>query len=162
MLVMWFLVSPATAERLCIDTSITADSGSLQDSGGSGNNYSNNEYCGSVIRSSSGGALTLSFSSFSYENGYDYLRVYDGTTTSGTLLMNRTGNSVPPDVTAPSGSMLVVSYTDNIITSSGFEATWSSVSSGEFRMCSQSSSTADSGTLTDSGGSSSDYSSNEY
>lgn len=161
--ILWvlFFVSPSNAERLCVDTSITADSGTLQDSGGSGSNYSNNEYCGSVIRSSSGGAITLGFSSFRYESGYDYLRIYDGTTTSGTLLLNHTGNSTPSDVTAPSGSMLIVSYTDNIITDAGFEAKWSSAASGTFRMCSHSSSTADSGTLTDSGGSSADYSSNE-
>lgn len=126
---LWILLlyswpSLGLAEAVCVDTSSSAQSGTLTDSGGSGGSYQNNETCGFLIQPGSG-AITLSFSAFAYETSYDFLRIYDGTSTAGTLLGSFTGGSLPPAVTANSGSMFVVSDTDFSVRASGFVATWS-------------------------------------
>ncbi|MFK7916193.1 MAG: DUF6701 domain-containing protein [Pseudomonadales bacterium] len=144
-----------------MDGSSSASSGTLTDSGGSGSSYQNNESCGFRI-DSSGGDITLSFSSFDYEDSYDFVLVYDGTSTSGALLGSFTGTSIPADVTASSGAMYVVSSTDFSVRESGFVAAWSVASAAsENAVCRVSGSRTDSGTLTDSGGSSGSYSDNE-
>ncbi|MEM7206812.1 MAG: DUF6701 domain-containing protein [Pseudomonadota bacterium] len=120
------LQSTALADRMCTDTSTTSDTGSLTDSGGSSGSYSNDESCQFLIQPSGGGNISLSFSAFRYETSYDFLRIYDGTTTSSTLLGSFTGNSLPADLTASSGSMLIVNETDYSVVRSGFQATWSS------------------------------------
>ncbi|MEM1436153.1 MAG: CUB domain-containing protein, partial [Pseudomonadota bacterium] len=149
---------------MCVDSSSTATTGSLADSGGTGSNYGNSETCGFLITATGGGAITLDFSSFDYESSYDFLQIYDGSNTSGTLLANYTGSGSAPDVVATSGSMYIVHDTDNIITRSGFIATWSigtAGSSSDARMCVDSSSTAATGSLADSGGTGGNYGNNE-
>ena len=117
--------TPAKAERLCVDSASTSASGALTDSGGSASSYANNETCGFTIQAGAGQNVTLSFSSFAYERNYDYLRIYDGTSTTDTLLGNFTGSSLPADVTATSGNMLIVSDTDFSVVAAGFRASWS-------------------------------------
>jgi MSHA biogenesis protein MshQ len=78
-----------------------------------------------LIQPTGGGDITLSFTAFNYENGYDNLYVYDGTSASGTLLDTLTGTSIPSDLTATSGAMYITHDTDYSITRSGFGATWS-------------------------------------
>lgn len=155
--------SPVFAERVCVDSSSSASSGSLTDSGGSGGSYANNETCGFRIQASSGDTITLSFSAFSCEATYDFLRVYDGSWTSGTLLGSFDGNSIPSDLTATSGDMYIVSDTNFIVQDDGFVATWTVTAGGggTSNICSSSSSTSATGTLTDSGGSSANYGNNE-
>ena len=50
-----------------------------------------------------------------------------GQNTSGTLLYNASGSTIPPTLTATSGSMYFVFYSDSYYTFSGFEAFWTSV-----------------------------------
>lgn len=148
------------ADQICSNTSSTDGSGSLQDSGGNSGNYGNTESCQFLIQPPSGGNITLSFSSFDYEANYDYVRVYDGTSTRSLLLGEFTGTSLPADVIASSGSMLILHTTDRSVTEPGFTATWASgVASAA--LCSDSGSTAESGSLTDSGGSSGNYGNSE-
>jgi hypothetical protein len=165
LLAAWVLClsSWASAEDMCTDTASSAVTGSLADSGGTSSNYGNSETCSFLITATSGGAITLDFSSFSYETSYDFLRIYDGTSTSGTLLANFTGTGSAPDVVASSGSMYIVHDTDSIVTQSGFAATWSiaGASGGEERVCVDSSASAETGTVTDSGGSAGNYQNNE-
>jgi hypothetical protein len=127
----WLLLPlpPAQAATwtICIQTSSTDSSGVLYDSGGTGANYGNNQNCGFVITPSGGaGSITLSFSAFNLENNFDYLRIYDGTDTSGTLLATLTGASLPGDVTATSGSMYLAFQSNASTTAAGFAASWSS------------------------------------
>ncbi len=150
------------ADQMCSDTRTQDASGSLQDSGGSGANYSNRESCQFLIQPASGNDITFSFSSFDYEDNYDYLYVYDGTSTGSTLLGRFTGSSDPADITATSGSMLIVHTSDRSITEEGFTASWSSGgSNASSQLCIDSSSTAETGILTDSGGNSGNYGNRE-
>jgi MSHA biogenesis protein MshQ len=127
MTVLCLLSSMSHADIICSDSTTSHTVGTLYDAGGS-SNYSNNQTCGFLIQPAGAGDITLSFSAFEYEYRYDYLRVYDGTSTSGSLLGSFTGSSVPSDVTATSGAMYVVHDTDYSSTRAGFVATWSTAS----------------------------------
>lgn len=146
------------ADVICSNSSSTSSSGTLYDAGGSAGNYSNFQRCGFLIQPTTSGDITLSFSAFDYERNYDYVYVYDGTNTSGTLLGRFTGYSLPASVTATSGAMYIVHSTDYSIRKSGFAATWTTVARdiSVYSMCS--STTSSSGTLYDPGGVSGRYS----
>jgi len=152
----------ARADNICTNNSSNASSGSLTDSGGAGGRYQNNENCSFLIQSG-GGSITLSFSQFNYENSYDYVFVYDGTTSSAPLIGRFTGSSIPNDVIATSGSMLVVHRSDFSVQRSGFQATWlaSNGGTGSNTLCTDNSSSDSTGTLYDSGGPSGNYSNRE-
>ncbi|XP_004365629.1 hypothetical protein CAOG_00758 [Capsaspora owczarzaki ATCC 30864] len=68
-------------------------------------------------------AITLDFYSFGSECLFDYLFVFDGSSTSAPLLGSFSGLAViPPIIVARSGTMLVVMYSDINYTVGGFEA----------------------------------------
>ena len=118
---------------------LTAPSGSISDGPG---NYSPSQSCSWTA--STGSIITLSFNSFRTESGYDYVKVYDGSSSSGyacvfahssciftytygrTQLGSFSGSSIPGSVTATSGSMYITFSTDSSSQYSGFEATYSS------------------------------------
>jgi hypothetical protein len=71
------------------------------------------------------GQLTLSFSVFNCETSYDYLYVYDGASTSSTLLQSLNGNSLPLDISSDnSNGQLTLAFSSDISnTRAGFSAT---------------------------------------
>ncbi|MCP4322036.1 MAG: hypothetical protein GY787_09340, partial [Alteromonadales bacterium] len=120
------ILPPAYGEAICNSSSSSADTGTLTDSGGSSGNYSNNESCNFLIQPSGASTITLNFSAFSLESGYDFLTVYDGpTTASPTLINGASGTSLPTSVTSSGGSMLVRFTSDYSAIRSGFIANWS-------------------------------------
>lgn len=121
-----FFISQANANTLCSNNFSNSETGSVYDSGGAFSSYTNNENCGFLIQPDEDRDITLSFSTFNYESFFDYLYVYDGTSTSGVLLGSFTGTSLPEELIATSGAMYIVHSTDFSITRSGFAATWSS------------------------------------
>lgn len=57
----------------------------------------------------------------------DYVKVYDGSSKSSAVLMDKTcGSKIPTDVVASSNLMLVEFVTDGAGTASGFQATFTS------------------------------------
>ncbi|KAA1243548.1 fibronectin type III domain-containing protein [Aquimarina sp. RZ0] len=95
------------------------------DSGGVDGNYSNNEYITTVISpDSSGERVRVIFDSFQLENGYDNLFLYDGLDASAPLIGVYSGNRSPGQLisTNESGSLTFVFVSDNIVTSSGWDA----------------------------------------
>ena len=108
-------------------TNLTASSGSFSDGSGS-NNYMDYTSCSWLIQpSTTAASITLSFSSFSTESGYDYVEVYQGTGTSGTLLGSFSGSSIPSSITATGSSMYVTFTTDGSVTYQGWNASYTSV-----------------------------------
>ena len=128
-LMLSFIVSVTQADNMCSQTSTTSSTGNLYDSGGPTAWYGNSENCGFLIDLSCNSPITLSFSSFNLESGYDYLRVYDGPNDTYTLLLNATGISTPSNVVSTGGQMYVKFTSDATVTRSGFAATWSSAAS---------------------------------
>ena len=102
------------------------DSGVLYDSGGPSGNYTNNETCTFLISPPCAESITLTVNAFSTESCCDYIYVYDGTSTSGTLLWSDSGTPSLSSVTATSGSMFIYWDTDGSGLSSGFNLSWNS------------------------------------
>ena len=56
------------------------------DSGGPNSSYGTSEDYVRTFRSSNNGPISITFNSVDVENSYDEIYLYDGTSTSGTLL----------------------------------------------------------------------------
>ena len=104
----------------------TSCSNSFYDSGGSGSNYSiNQDLTYTICPDTPGQAVTINFNSFSLENGFDFLSIYEGSSTFGTLLGTYTGTTIPPSFTSSdaSGCLTFRFTSDFSITASGWGAT---------------------------------------
>lgn len=104
---------------------ITTCNASFYDSGGLNGDYSNNElttttYCPSTPDE----CIVVSFNSFSIENNWDYLDVYDGPNTASPLIGSYTGTNSPGVIQAdnPSGCLTFVFDSDGSITYPGWQA----------------------------------------
>jgi phosphotriesterase-related protein len=107
----------------CDNETFTAMTGTVTDNSGS-DSYHNNLTCAKLIQPSGAVNVTLSFNSFDTESGYDFVKVYDGTTTSSPLLGQFSGTSLPAPVSSSGGSMLIVFTTDGGVVASGWSATY--------------------------------------
>ncbi len=99
-------------------------SDTLYDMGGPFANYYDDEDYTFTISPPNAQRVKLSFQSFDVELNYDTLFVYDGPSTSSTLLGNYTGNTLPPNLTANSGQMTLRFYSDGATTRPGWQAVW--------------------------------------
>jgi hypothetical protein len=106
-------------------TTLTENSGSFEDGSGT-NNYTNNSDCLWLIQPSGASNITLNFSSFNTESNCDFVRIYDGSSTSDPLLGEFSGSSIPSSITSTSGNMLVNFITDGSVVSTGWEAYYTS------------------------------------
>lgn len=108
-------------------TTLTAASGTFND-GSNSSNYDNNLNCGWLIQpSGSPAAITLDFNNMNIQFG-DFVRIYDGTNSSGTLLATRTGTFIGSTITAFSGAMFVQFVTNGTNTGPGWAVTYNSSS----------------------------------
>lgn len=110
-----------------VDANSTLDSGIIYDSGGPNGQYKNNEFNTFTIKPCGATSITLSFDAYDTENGYDYLRVYDGPNSSYPQIANLNGNSIPNPITATSGAMTLVFTSDGSVTRNGFIGRWEAV-----------------------------------
>ena len=121
-------ISVVNSYNMCgTSSSTTSQSGNLFDSGGQSGSYSDGENCSFLIDINCATAITLSFSSFQTESCCDHLYVYDGANSSGTLLLNAVGSTIPSSVVAHSGKMFIQFTSDGSSVGSGFAASWMSV-----------------------------------
>jgi hypothetical protein len=133
-------------------TTFTAPSGTISD-GSEGANYSSNQNCQFLIQPADVSTITISFTSFETETQYDYVNVYDGNSTSATLLGTYSGSSFPSDITSTGPVLFLEFVTDNAITKRGWSLNYTSSVSSNNTLCSGLTSyTASSGTLTDGSG----------
>jgi len=99
----------------------------ITDTGGANNNYTNNEsYVRVIIPNLPNKKIELTFTEFDLEEGYDYLYVYDGNTTSAPDLTDGgvDGQTIPGpfESTAADGSLTVRFYSDGGLTTDGYVA----------------------------------------
>ncbi len=106
-------------------STVTNCSGTAKDNGGD-SDYSNSTFGALTIQPTGATSITLSFSSFNFETGYDYLHIYDGNSTSSPLIGSYTGSALPEGgvVTSSGGAITLVQDTDFSLTESGFECAW--------------------------------------
>jgi hypothetical protein len=99
--------------------------GTLEDGSGPVSSYFNNSSCSwLIVPNDTLESIKLTFERFDLENGKDFIYVYDGTNTDASLIGSYTGNTLPPAVTAASGSMFIQFVTDGSGTSNGWRASY--------------------------------------
>ncbi|MAX79438.1 MAG: hypothetical protein CL843_04580 [Crocinitomicaceae bacterium] len=105
-------------------------SGTVYDPGGPNANYDDGIVSFLTIAPTGAIALDLTFIQFDVEAesstcGYDYLEVYDGPNTNGTLLGRYCNTNTPPTtLNAPSGSATLLFYSDGSVNEAGFKIDW--------------------------------------
>ncbi len=147
----------------------TVCGGTFYDMGGSTASYSNSETKTMTFYPSTAGQyLSVNFTSFQTEAATDYLYVYDGTSTSASLIGMFSGLTGPCTMYATNAAgALTFKFTSNgSVNSTGWAATLSCVSSycsnaGCYLMTNGATIHAGGGTFYDSGGSSGQYSASE-
>ena len=85
--------------------------------------YSNDMNCNWTI--SSNAKLELAFIRFQTESGYDFVKVFDGLTSS-TLIGEYDGDSLPSSITSSSHELSVTFTADGSVVKSGFLANYHS------------------------------------
>ena len=101
------------------------------DSGGATGNYSDAEnFVKTFYPDSADQKLKLTFSSFSLEDGYDFMTIRNGASASSPIFSganNMTGNLNPGSFTStdPTGAITVIFNSDTYLTQSGWEAKFS-------------------------------------
>ena len=126
------LISPSR-EYVLVTNMNYCDEVVLTDSGGTLNDYTNNEtYVRTIIPNVPNKKIKLTFSSFDLEDKFDYLYVYDGNTTAATDLSGTgfTGTTIPGpfESTAADGSLTIKFYSDSGIVAAGYVANIACVS----------------------------------
>ena len=103
----------------------TACLGILYDNGGATGNYTDNLNSTITIAPTGATSVSVSFSKFRLESGYDFLFLYDGPSTASPLIGTYSGFTLPPNVTS-SGSSITIKHTSDIsVVDSGFAMNWS-------------------------------------
>ncbi len=95
------------------------------DNGGPNNNYNNNRnYTMTFMPAIEGNKIRVNFAEFNTEEGYDYLYIYDGSSTSATLIGQYDGANNPGEVTATNneGALTFRFTSDQGVTASGWVA----------------------------------------
>jgi N-acetyl-anhydromuramyl-L-alanine amidase AmpD len=112
--------SPATTPT----NTYTNCSGTLYDSGGSTGDYTNDERIFYLIAPTNASEVTVTFSTLDLELNYDYLYIYDGDSYNNDLITVLNGSTLPSNITAYSGKMLLEFRTDCSTVASGWSAIW--------------------------------------
>lgn len=108
--------------------------GTLIDDGGTAGDYSNQQNSYFTISPTLATSVTLNFAQFDVESGdqggticnYDYLEVYDGTSTSAPLIGRYCNNNPPPaSVTSSAGNLYIKFHSDQGVEEQGFILNWS-------------------------------------
>ena len=104
---------------------VTTCNALFYDNGGPNNNYGNNKnYTMTFMPASQGSMIGVTFSEFSTEGGYDFLYIYDGSSTNATLIGEYSGGENPGQVIATNneGALTFRFTSDGWTTSSGWAA----------------------------------------
>ena len=106
---------------------LSAATGTVYDAGGAAANYPNDVRHCQLIAPTGATSVSLSFSSFDLESGYDNLLVFNGANNQAPLIGKYTGTTNPGTLTASSGKMFLELRSDCATTRPGFAANWSSM-----------------------------------
>ena len=107
----------------------TSCSTTIYDSGGRNDYADNTDGALTLLPATAGALVRLEFTVFATEAGYDFVSVYDGTSTSAPLLGSYSGTQLPLPLTASNvdGALTVRFSSDANTGGAGFEATASCV-----------------------------------
>lgn len=97
--------------------------GTFTDAGGA-NNYPDLTKYLTIIEPIGADSITMNFTSFTTEQGYDSLYIFDGDNVQSPLIGAYTGTQNPGTVVARSGKMALLFTSDCIVNGVGWLATW--------------------------------------
>ncbi|PJB14873.1 MAG: hypothetical protein CO118_06305 [Flavobacteriales bacterium CG_4_9_14_3_um_filter_32_8] len=100
-------------------TTITANSGTITDNGGSSGNYTGERQL-YLIQPASASIITLTKVQFDVESTWDYLYIYDGNSVAAPLIGYYTGTTIPATITSSGGSILLELRSDCSTYAPGF------------------------------------------
>ena len=109
-------------------TTLTTGSGSWYDSGGAAGSYTDDERLIWTISPANVSSVSINFTQFSVEQGYDKLFIYDGNSIDANLIGVYTGTTSPGTITASGGSLTLEFRSDCATTGTGWAANWTSTS----------------------------------
>lgn len=107
-------------------TTVTTTSGNFYDSGGPSANYTNDERKLWLFQPTGVTSISMNFSSFSLENNYDFLFLYDGSSVNSPLIGKYTNTVSPGNVNSSGTTLLAEFRSDCATTSPGWVATYTS------------------------------------
>ncbi|HHG84601.1 MAG TPA: T9SS type A sorting domain-containing protein, partial [Bacteroidetes bacterium] len=143
---------------------VNACAGNFFDSGGLGGNYSSNEnFVKTICATNPGDCVTLTFTAFDLESGFDNMTIHDGATTAATVIGTFSGTALPGPITSTTGCLTIAFSSDGSVTRAGWAATISCtpcIAAPCLPIMSNCSTNACSGSFFDSGGLASNYSNN--
>ncbi len=114
-----------------------------------------------LIQPANANSITLEFLAFDTEQDFDFVKIYDGTTTNAPLLGTFSGIALPPVITSSGGAILIHFISDNITSAAGWYAVYNSVNATITGPCNGLATyTGPSGTISD-GSEGANYSSNQ-
>ncbi len=109
----------------CNDTTIlTGSSGTFEDGSGA-KTYNNNTECYWMIAPENAISITLSFTKFDIEYGYDQVKIYNAGEKPPVLLATYWGHEIPPSFTMTGNKMLLSFKSDFSQVFDGWEAVYS-------------------------------------
>lgn len=103
---------------------VTAPSGNLYDTGGASGNYPDDQRQLWRIQPPTALTVTLEFTSFSLENNWDYLYIYDGDSLNDPLIGAYTGTVSPGTIFSTGNSLLLEFRSDCATTAPGWVASY--------------------------------------
>ncbi|MBM1107964.1 right-handed parallel beta-helix repeat-containing protein [Aurantibacter crassamenti] len=112
-----FIITNGITDNTC--------SGTFFDNGGFGNYSNNQDRTYTLCPDSVNSDLSISFSTFDVESGYDYLYIYDGSNTGGALIGQFDSANPPPTTitsTNAAGCLTFRFTSDGSVTRAGWEA----------------------------------------
>ena len=93
------------------------------DAGGPNGNYLNNQNVTATFCAPAGQYLTINFTSFNIESGWDFLNIYNGPSAASPLIGAYTGVNSPGSITTSMGGCITINFTsDGIVNASGWAA----------------------------------------
>ena len=106
-------------------TTVTTCATTVYDNGGYGNYADNSNGSLTLLPATPGALVQLVFTSFVTEQGYDVVRIFDGTSVNAPLLGTFSGYQLPLPVVATNaaGALTVQFISDGSVSLAGFEAT---------------------------------------
>src|SRR6218665_533331 len=107
-------------------STVTAATGTFYDSGGPSGAYASDERILTLIQPPGATSVTINFTSFATEAGWDYMFIYDGATTAAPLIRQYDGTSGPGTVTSTRPSLLTDFRPHCATTAAGWAPAWQS------------------------------------
>lgn len=116
--------------KLFLTDGAWCDGTQFLDTGGSTGQYGDNEDLVKTFYPTPGSSMTMTFTTFDLEQGYDFMYVYNGPSTASPLFANGnnlSGNTVPGPFTStdPSGAITVKFVSDGAATGNGWNVNFS-------------------------------------